>query len=249
MRPCVGFATVQLLEAVGCRVTVPQKQTCCGQPGYNSGETAQAKAVAKAMIAVFEPYDYVVIPSGSCAGMMKHHYPALLAGDSAWQKRAQALADKCHELTNFLYQVRKYEHIPAVSGVADTKVTYHDSCASLREMKVEEAPRELLKTVADVKVKEMPAKGNCCGFGGTFAVKNVDVSLKLADLKLKDAGQVGAELVIAGDMGCLMHLSARAIHEGKDIEFRHVAEVLAGLMDDPAIGSTQLQKKGMDDAS
>jgi L-lactate dehydrogenase complex protein LldE len=172
MRPSVGFASLALLERAGCSVQVPAGQTCCGQPGYNSGDYAGARAVAQRTVTLLEGYDYVVIPSGSCAGMLRLHYPRLLEG--AWRRRAEQLATRCYELTQFLHDVCGIDLQPA----ADTStVAYHDACAGLRELGVRRQPRELL-AAAGIDVCD-PAQGEvCCGFGGTFCAKLPEVSAK-----------------------------------------------------------------------
>src|SRR5690348_16232162 len=162
-RPSVGFAAVKLLEDAGCVVDVPEAQSCCGQPAYNSGDRADAKAIARQVIAAFSPYDYVVVPSGSCGGMIKTHYPALLADDPATAEEAKALAARTYELVSFLADVLKRDRIAA--RYAGT-VTYHDACSGLRGLGVKEQPRRLLQSVAGLTLKEMATPEVCCGFGG-----------------------------------------------------------------------------------
>jgi L-lactate dehydrogenase complex protein LldE len=232
MRPSVGFSAIRLLERAGCRVTVPQQQTCCGQPAYNSGEVDAAVPVARAVIEAFEPFDYVVVPSGSCAGMLSHHYPALFEGE--WHERALALSAKTWELTRFLTEVARLpapRHKPLESAV-----TYHDSCAGLRELGVHQQPRQLLQEQCGVQVSELGQNQVCCGFGGTFCARMPDISAKMADDKLDNAVASGARVVAGGDLGCLLHLSGRARRRGLSLEFRHVAELLAGDPRGPGIG-------------
>ncbi len=232
-RPTVGFATAALLERAGCRVEVPLRQVCCGQPAYNSGDRAAAAAIARQTIALFEPFDYVVAPSGSCAGMLKRHYPDLLAYDGAWADRAGAFAAKCWELTAFLADVRDW----TPEGVRwQGDAAYHDSCSSLREHNVAAQPRALLSTVAGATVKELDAPDVCCGFGGTFCIKYPGVSGAMVDRKADDIAATGADTVLAGDLGCLMNIAGRLSRLGLRIRARHVAEVLAGMADGPAIG-------------
>ena len=151
-RPSVGFAAAKLLADAGCDVDVPATQTCCGQPAYNSGDKATAEQLARLTIAAFEAHDYVVAPSGSCAGMLKLHYPALVAADPAWKARAAAFAGKVHELVSFLVDVRG---VKAVDAALDARVTYHDSCSGLRELGIREQPRVLLRSVHGLKVVEL----------------------------------------------------------------------------------------------
>lgn len=232
MRPSVGFAAIRLLERAGCRVTVPDRQTCCGQPGYNSGDVNAAVPVAQAVIELFEPYDYVVAPSGSCAGMLCQHYPALFEGE--WRDRALALAAKTWELTRFLTEVAP---LPAPKRPPlDAAVTYHDGCAGLREMEIRQQPRQLLLQQCGVEVSELSQSEVCCGFGGTFCAKMPAISTKMADDKLDSAVATGARLLLGGDLGCLLQLAGRARRRGLELEVRHVAEVLAGTPTGPGIG-------------
>jgi L-lactate dehydrogenase complex protein LldE len=230
-RPQVGFAAAKLLEQAGCSVEVPM-QSCCGQPAYNGGDAMAAAAVARNVIATFEPYDFVVAPSGSCAGMIRVHYPRLLP-DGAWGKRAEALARKTHELFSFLVNVRG---VSAVTAECRAGVAYHDSCSSLREMGVKDEPRRLLSSVNGLKLCEIKEPQVCCGFGGFFSVKYPDVSARMADDKIADAVGTGAEMLVGGDLGCLLHLSGRMARRGEKLTVRHAAEVMAGFASEPAIG-------------
>ena len=238
MRPTIGFAAVKLLEQAGCRVSVPEAQTCCGQPAYNSGDRADAQAIARQVIAAFEPYDYVVAPSGSCAGMIHAHYPALFANDPAWRPRAEALAAKTHELVSFLTDLRG---VTGVTAKLDAVATYHDSCSGLRELGIREQPRKLLKTVAGLKLKELEGSEVCCGFGGTFCIKYGAISDRIVADKVADIAATGADLLLAGDLGCLMNMAGKLSRQGHKIECRHVAEVLADMTDTPAIGRGQVE--------
>ena len=232
-RPRIGFASVRLLEGAGCRVEVPAAQTCCGQPAYNGGDRADARAIAADVVAAFEGYDYVVAPSGSCAGMIRKHYPGLFADDPATRARAEALAGKTWELVSFLADVMKVERVEArLDGVAG----YHDCCSGLRELGVKRQPRALLASVAGLTVKDLPGCEVCCGFGGAFSVKYPGISDALAGDKLREAESIGAETLIAGDLGCLMHMSGKFTRQGAKLRVRHVAEVLADMGDRPAIG-------------
>jgi L-lactate dehydrogenase complex protein LldE len=233
VRPQVGFAAVKLLEAAGCTVEVPPTQTCCGQPAWNAGADADTADIARQVVDAFEPHDYVVAPSGSCAGMIKNHYVEALAGDAGYERRARALAAKTHELVSFLVRVRGVE---SVTATCLAKACYHDSCSSLRELGVKNEPRVLLRTVKDLALCELNDPQVCCGFGGLFAVKYPDISERMADDKIADAEKVGAELLTGADLGCLLHLAGRAARERKSLQFRHVAEILADMCDTPALG-------------
>lgn len=232
-RPNVGFAAVKLLEAAGCTVDVPASQTCCGQPAYNSGDKASSVEIARQTIAAFEGFDFVVAPSGSCAGMIKAHYPKLLAGDKTWAPRATALAAKTHELISFLVDIRK---MTAAPGAYAGRVTYHDSCSGLRELLVKEQPRRLLATVKGLELVEMPDNEVCCGFGGTFALKYPDISNAMVSKKIANAASVAPDILLAGDLGCLLNMAGKLKREGSAVKVRHVAEILAGETSAPAIG-------------
>jgi L-lactate dehydrogenase complex protein LldE len=234
-RPEIGFAAVKLLEQTGCDVEVPP-QTCCGQPAYNAGDAADAAALAKNVIAGFEPFDYVVVPSGSCAGMVRVHYPRLLQDDATWSARAHALAAKTHELFSFLVNVRE---LKGVVAKCTGEAAYHDSCSSLREMGVSSEPRLLLKSVAGLYVRDFSEKEACCGFGGFFSVKYPEISARMADDKIADAKAKGANMILAGDLGCLLHLAGRLSRQGEKMSVRHAAEVLADMGDLAPIGEAR----------
>ena len=236
-RPAVGFAAAKLLEEAGCTVEVPRGQTCCGQPAFNSGDRATARAIALGILDVFEAYDYVVAPSGSCGGMLKSHLPELLADDPVLAARANALAAKTFELVSFLTDVRG---MTKVNVTLATTATYHDSCSGLRELGIKRQPRALLASVEGLELQEMKESETCCGFGGTFCVKYSDISNKIVEKKASDIAATGAALLLAGDMGCLMNMAGKLQREGhgERIKVRHVAEVLAGLTDTPAIGDS-----------
>ncbi|MEM9256062.1 MAG: (Fe-S)-binding protein [Pseudomonadota bacterium] len=233
LRPSVAFASLALLEWAGYRVTVPDRQTCCAQPAYNNGDYKGARRLAERVIAMLEPADYVVAPSGSCAGMIRHHYPRLVAG--RWRDRAISLAGKTYELTAFLADVATLTDLPA-SSPTPRAVAYHDACAGLREMGVRQQPRKLLRELRQVEVREFEGADVCCGFGGTFCAKMPEISARMADAKLDAALATGASMITGGDLGCLFSLAGRASRRGDEIEIRHVAELLCGDLDSPAIG-------------
>ncbi len=233
LRPSVGFAAVELLEASGCVVEVPQSQTCCGQPAYNSGDRKDAQAVARATIEAMEGFDYVVAPSGSCAAMLREHYPTLFKDDDVWRERARHLAERTHELISFLVDVRGLQ---SVTARLSAHATYHDSCSGLRELGVKDQPRKLLNSVEGLQLTELRESEVCCGFGGTFCVKYPDISNEMVTSKVRDIEASGAKLLLAGDLGCLLNMAGKLKRLGSQVEVRHVAEVLAGHIEQPAIG-------------
>jgi L-lactate dehydrogenase complex protein LldE len=233
-RPTVGFATVKLLEEAGCTVEVPRAQTCCGQPAYNSGDRGDAKAIAIQVFDAFAGYDYVVAPSGSCAGLIRVHYPELFADEPMNLQRAQELAGRCWELVSFLVDVCGMR---SVKAQWPHSVTYHDACSGLRELGVKDQPRRLLGSVAGLRLQELPGAEVCCGFGGTFCIKYPEISDKMVTEKAADIATTGAEAVLAGDLGCLLNIAGKLHRQGQRIEARHIAEVLAGMAEEvPAIG-------------
>ncbi len=235
-RPSVGFAAVKLLEQTGCTVEVPRAQVCCGQPAYNSGDRSAAKAVARQVIESFQGFDYVVAPSGSCAGMIKVHYPALFSDEESIMGRAKELAARTYELFSFLTDVMKLERVDAhYEGTA----TYHDSCSGLRELGVKAQPRKLLASVRGLTLTEMRDAEICCGFGGTFAVKYGDISGKIASEKCANVESSKAATLLAGDLGCLLNMTGKLKRLGRKTRVWHVAEVLAGMTDGPAIGEPE----------
>lgn len=233
VRPQIGFASVKLLEQAGCDVEVPPTQTCCGQPAWNAGADKDALEIARQVIAAFEGFDYVVVPSGSCGGMIKRHYPEVFEKDAVWLARARALAAKTHELLSFLVKVRGVTTVPARFAKS---VCYHNSCSSRREMGVIEEPRTLLASVEGLTIKELSDTQICCGFGGLFSVKYPEISERMADDKVADIVGSEAQTLVGGDLGCLLHLAGRMKREGKTVEVRHAAEVLADMGNEPALG-------------
>ncbi|MGD8809994.1 MAG: (Fe-S)-binding protein, partial [Gammaproteobacteria bacterium] len=216
-----------------CEVEVPRGQTCCGQPAYNSGDRKDTEALARQTIAAFEGFDYLVVPSGSCGAMIKDHYPTLFEKEPDWRARAEALAAKTFELISFLVDQRGLER---VSAALAAKATYHDSCSGLRELGVKAQPRKLLASVEGLELKEMSEPEVCCGFGGTFCVKYPDISNRMVEDKAQDIEATGADTLLAGDMGCLLNMAGKLKRRKSAVRVRHVAEVLAGMTDTPAIG-------------
>ncbi len=239
IRPSVGFAAVKLLEDAGCKVIVPS-QTCCGQPAYNAGDRATAKALARQAIDAFEDCDYVVAPSGSCGGMLAKHYPGLFAGEPELAIRAERFAEKSYELVSFLVDVLGVEKVAARY---DGTVAYHDSCAGLRELGVKAQPRRLLAGVEGLTLVELNEAETCCGFGGLFAAKYGELSNAIVSRKADDIRGAKANTVLAGDLGCLMNIAGKLQREGSAVVARHVAEVLAGMADGPAIGESQKEPR------
>lgn len=226
MRPRIGFAAIRLLEAAGCEVAVPQTQTCCGQPAYNSGDRASAKALARKVLAEFERYDYVVAPSGSCAGMIRVHFPDVFSDEPEQLQRARRLGERTYELTDFLVNVARLQSVP---GKCNKAVTYHDSCAGLRELGVKAQPRALLAKVPGLTLREMSEAETCCGFGGTFAVKFGEISAHIAERKCANISDCGAGAVVLGDLGCMLSIEGRLRRRGDmKTQVLHVAEILAG---------------------
>lgn len=231
-RPNVGFSAVKLLEDAGCTVEVPANQTCCGQPGYNSGDYDAARALACQVIETFEHYDYIVGPSGSCMATIRHDYPVLFQDDPMWLPRAQALSVKSWELLSFLADVLGATDTDArYTGTA----TYHDSCSGLRGLGIKGQPRTLLGEVDGLKLKEMEDSEVCCGFGGTFCVKYPEISEKMVDDKVRNILATGADTVLGGDLGCLMNIAGRLKRINAPVKVFHTAEVLAGLADGPGL--------------
>ncbi|MBL8472216.1 MAG: (Fe-S)-binding protein [Rhodocyclaceae bacterium] len=227
MRPRIGFAALKLLQHAGFAVYVPETQTCCGQPGFNAGDRVAAQQLARKLIAEFDACDYLVIPSGSCAGTVRTHYAELFAEDAAWRARADALAAKTWELASFLHEVAG---MTAPPGHFEGRVTYHDSCSGLRELNVKAQPRALLARMPGVQVVEMAGCEECCGFGGTFAIKYGDLSGAIAGRKCDNIRASGVKTVVLGDLGCMLNIEGRLARMGDpSTKVLHVAEVLAGM--------------------
>ncbi|MBT8420111.1 MAG: (Fe-S)-binding protein [Gammaproteobacteria bacterium] len=225
-RPTVGFAGVKLLSNAGCQVAVPEEQTCCGQFAYNSGDIVGARALARQVITRFEGFEYIIVPSGSCAHMLKGHYPDLFAGDPEWESRARQFSERCFELTSFLVDICPIKRLDTGhEGV----VTYHDSCVGLRKLGIRAQPRVLLQGIEGLEIREMAHPGVCCGFGGAFCIKYPEISTHIVTNKVTAIHQSGANNLLGGDLGCLLNIAGRLKRMGSECNVYHVAEVLAGV--------------------
>lgn len=218
----VGKDTLELLEHLGCEVDFPEAQTCCGQPAYNSGYVNDSKRAMKQMMIAFQHSNYVVAPSGSCIGMLRE-YPKVFKGDPEWEERAKALAEKAYEVTQFIADVLGVRNVGATFPY---RVTYHPSCHMTRILGVKEAPVQLLENVEAIDFVELPIKEDCCGFGGTFAVKNAAISTAMAEEKSEHVTETKAEYLTGGDMACLMNIGGMMERQGKQVKVVHITEIL-----------------------
>lgn len=223
--PRVGVATVEVLRRAGCEVVFDDRQTCCGQPAFNTGYRREARRFAERFIEIFETTDaeYIVSPSGSCTAMVRHFHE-LFEGDEAWIARSQRVASRTFELSAFLVNVLKKEDLGAKF---DGKLTWHDACHALRELGLKSEPRALLKNVEGAEFVEMRNSDACCGFGGTFAVKFPEISTAIVDEKIAAIEETGADSVVACDASCLMQIGGRLSRLGKKTRAVHIAEILA----------------------
>jgi L-lactate dehydrogenase complex protein LldE len=220
--PEAGLSGIRLLQREGLRVLFPQGQTCCGQPAFNSGYTEEARTVARAQLSLFsKPYP-IVVPSGSCAAMMKHHYPALFAGDP-FAGRAEDVAARVFELTQFLTDVLE---VQLSDHGARERVTWHPSCHALREMAIVDEPLRLLGQLPNVELVPLSRERECCGFGGTFAVRHPEVSSAMVEDKAGDVVSTGATTLLSADGGCLLNIGGRLSARGESVRVRHIAEFL-----------------------
>lgn len=222
MYPDAGMAAIRLIQREGVRVIFPPEQSCCGQPAYNSGFPEEAKAVARKQMDIFPKDIPIVVPSGSCAGMMKHHYPKLFEG-TAEADRVRRFSARIFELTEFLVHVLK---IQLEDRGKPLTVTWHSSCHAAREMGVIEDSKSLIRQLKNVRLKELEKEHQCCGFGGTFAVKQPEISAAMVKDKIADIQQTGAGKVLGGDCGCLMNITGALAHEGSGIRGQHIAEFI-----------------------
>ncbi|MDH3235514.1 MAG: (Fe-S)-binding protein [Alphaproteobacteria bacterium] len=232
-RPNIAFSVVKLLETTGWTTVVPRSQTCCGQPAYNSGDRRDARRIARRVIRAFEDFDYVVVPSGSCAAMIKLHYPELFKGDRRWAPRAEDLAGRTYEYVTFLDEV---VGVRQLATRYDGTCAYHDSCSSLRELGIKETPRSLLGRMGGVKLKDLDTAEVCCGFGGAFCVKYPEISNHMVADKAADIAASGADTLIAADLGCLLNIAGKLRRDGNQTRVFHIAEVLAGMAQGHGIG-------------
>jgi L-lactate dehydrogenase complex protein LldE len=223
--PEVGVAAVKLLRRAGCQVEFPAEQTCCGQPFFNSGFRQQATALARRTIEIFEPYDAVVLPSGSCTSMIRLEYAHLFEDEPQWQERARQLAAKTYELSDFL--VNQLGWLPdgpdSQEETAQTQVTYHDSCHMNRLLGLGQESRHLLEA-AGLSLNEMEESERCCGFGGVFTARMPEVSTAMTAEKLRQAAETGAPIVVTADPGCLMQMRGLAGDGGPQV--KHLATIL-----------------------
>ena len=229
--PAVPRATVTLLERLGHEVVFPSGQTCCGQMHVNTGYQAEALPVVRHHVEVFEPFDVVVAPSGSCVGSVRHQHArvARRAGDEALARRAEAVAAKTYELSELLVDVLGVEDVGASFP---HRVTYHPTCHSLRMLRVDDKPLRLLRNVRGLELVELPQAESCCGFGGTFALNNADTSTAMMSDKMRHVVGTGAEVCTAGDSSCLMHIGGGLSRMRTGVRTLHLAEILAAI-DDP----------------
>ncbi|MDE0310463.1 MAG: (Fe-S)-binding protein [Acidiferrobacterales bacterium] len=232
IRPEIGFSTARLLQQAGYKVEVPDGQTCCGQPHFNSGALVDSVRIAERFVRVFERYEHVVVPSGSCAAMVKIHYPEILADRPKFLQGAKDIASRCYELTEFLTDVADIQ----LSVRHELHCTYHDSCSGFRELGICSQPRQLLGQIDGLTITECNDSTACCGFGGTFCVKYPEISNSIATEKANNVDTSGAEVLLGGDLGCLMNIAGMLKRRGSNVRVRHIAEVLAGQTNQPAIG-------------
>lgn len=222
MRPEVGFAAASLIERAGFTVVVP-RQGCCGQPNYNAGDKEGARDLARAAIAALERFETVVVPSGSCGGMIAKHYPHLFDEGDPWRGRAERVASRTLELTQFLARHPLPEGPKRPAG----KIAYHDSCSARREMAIHDEPRALIAAHTDAELVPIADAESCCGFGGTFCVKYPEISARMASEKTAAIAATGADTLVAADLGCLLNLGGTLKRQGSPIAVKHIAEILA----------------------
>jgi L-lactate dehydrogenase complex protein LldE len=223
--PEVGEAMVTLFSKLGLTMIYPKDQTCCGQPAFNSGFRKEARRAARKFIEIFESAKIIVCPSGSCVNMVRNHYSNLFENDPAWRNRADKIAAKTYELSEFLVDVLKKEDVGASF---DGKITYHESCHLLRGLGISKQPRTLLANISGAEFIEMQAADRCCGFGGTFSIKYAGISAAILSDKIKTIEATGADVVVGCDMGCLMNIQGMLSKKGSTVQVAHIAELLAG---------------------
>ena len=221
--PSVGTSAVAVLRRAGCEVTFDERQTCCGQPAFNTGYRKEARRLAQRFIEIFEDAEVIVSPSGSCTAMA-HHFRELFQDDASWRARADAIAAKTHEFSAFLVNILG---VTDVGASFTGRVTWHDACHALRDLHVHSEPRRLLQSVRGLELSEMPNADACCGFGGTFAVKYPEISVAILDNKIAAIEQANVRAVVAADASCLMQIGGRLSRNGSPVKAMHLAEVLA----------------------
>jgi len=221
----VGASTVEVLRRAGCEVQFDERQTCCGQPAFNTGYRSEARKLASRFISIFEDSDAeaIVSPSGSCTAMV-HHFATLFPDDEEWRKRSEAVAARTYELSSFLVRVLKIEDVGAHWA---GRLTWHDACHGLRDLNVKSEPRRLLRNVRGAEFVELSNAESCCGFGGTFSVKYPEISLAILDQKIEAIEKAGVQAVISGDASCLMQIGGRLSRKGSSVRTMHLAELLA----------------------
>lgn len=223
MRPSIAFSALKLIEAAGYVAVVPEAQTCCGQPGYNSGDTAAARALARKFIAEFERFPYIVVPSGSCAGMMRHHWPTLFDDDPVLQARARDVAGRVHELAGFLVEVLHVDY--SAASAEPVTVGLHTSCSARREMGTRAHGVQLLSALPGVTLDTHANESECCGFGGVFSLKHADISGAIVRDKVASLSAV-CERFVTADCGCMLNISHAAEHQGRALRGEHLATFL-----------------------
>ncbi|MFV0605061.1 MAG: (Fe-S)-binding protein [Niabella sp.] len=234
MRPEIGWSAAQLLEHMGLKVHVPLTQSCCGQPNYNNGDIKNTKKLAKKMINEFENFDAIIIPSGSCGSTIIKDYPLLFTDNPKWYERSKNLAEKTFELCDFLY--KNNASLPLKELHINKSYSYHDSCSGLRKLGIKDQPRKLLAQRIGLEYKPLEDSEACCGFGGTFSVDFDDVSGQIASKKVQDIKDASTDMILGGDLSCLIHIAGRLHRMGVDVEVRHVAEILAGNIQNAPLG-------------
>lgn len=221
----VGTSAVEVLRRAGCAVEFDERQTCCGQPAFNTGYRAEARKLAARFIKMYEESEAqaVVSPSGSCVAMV-HHFPALFSDDKEWRERARAVAARTFELSSFLVRMLKVEDVGARWP---GRLTWHDACHGLRDLNIHSEPRRLIQNVREAELVELDNAGTCCGFGGTFSVKYPEISVAILDQKIEAIERAGVQAVVAADASCLMQIGGRLSRRGSNIRVMHLAELLA----------------------
>lgn len=221
----VGTSTIEVLRRAGCTVEFDERQTCCGQPAFNTGYRAEARRLAERFIKIYEGSraEAVVCPSGSCTAMVRH-FPALFPEDEEWRKRARLVGERTFELSAFLVRVLKVEDVGArFQG----RLTWHDACHGLRDLNLHSEPRRLLRQVRGAEFVELEHADACCGFGGTFSVKYPEISLAILEQKIEAIERAGVKAVVAADASCLMQIGGRLSRQGSSVRVMHLAELLA----------------------